>query len=248
MPGIYNKISQFTALLLLSSAALAADNDFYNHVYQPVPSVSGELAQIVFYRDANPSSDAAHVYVDRSFQTALLPGQYTVFCLKAGRHTLESWINDAPLYLGKANPQVETTLEGGKTYFVRTPEQEGNGTPESVHRRDAEQLLPSFQLQARFVSRVAGIQPCQGQTEQMQQAPTAQGGGFLRKAVEENKVAAEADNGLPQPELQTVAPVPVQEEAAPVPAPTTVSQILPSQEAVRQELEQKIDDPHQVFE
>lgn len=131
-------------------------------VYEAVPAVAADLAQVVFFRPAaaGPAAagGAAHVYVDGQLHAALLPHGFTRLCLDPGSHTLEAYIGDAPLFAGKSNPATRVHLEGRKTYFVAVSE--GGGDPQPYRRADAERLLAGAHEQRYVISRASTVVHC----------------------------------------------------------------------------------------
>src|SRR5476649_859850 len=95
-----------TALIgmALCSAPKLMAVEAFGDPYTAVSPVSTEQAQVVYYRAKalNSEDGAAHVYVDREFQSALLPGGFTTFCVAPGSHTVGSYSQDAPQYKGKS--------------------------------------------------------------------------------------------------------------------------------------------------
>lgn len=133
----------------------------FGHGYTPVAAVSAPQAQIVYYRTADSSEKAAaHVYVDGEYQSALLSGGYTTFCVAAGSHSLGAWINDAPGYRGKEQQPYRDTMVAGKTYFVKV-DTGINGRPLPVTRQQAEQELQGLKQQVHTLSRASSVQQCQ---------------------------------------------------------------------------------------
>ncbi|MBD9502876.1 hypothetical protein M2D07_003635 [Pseudomonas sp. BGr12] len=143
----------------LSLAATAAgDRDIYAETYQKVESIVKQQAQIVMFRGKDAGKEAAHVYIDGQLHSALMPGGYTVFCIPAGEHSVESYIGDAPLYTGKRNPQSYAKLDGGQTYVL---EASLTGSTPIVHTgRDAEQSLEGVRQQIHVISRSGSVVPC----------------------------------------------------------------------------------------
>lgn len=133
----------------------------FGNPYTPVPAVSVEQAQVVYYRvpAANAQAGAANVYVDREFQTALLPGGYTAFCVSAGQHTLGAYLNEAPQYKGKISDVYSTQLAGGATYFLRVSEG-AKGAPQPVSREQAEKELATSHQQVHALSRASSVLAC----------------------------------------------------------------------------------------
>lgn len=137
-------------------------------VYRTAPAVAPELAQVVFFRSATsaPSAGAAHVYVDGEFHAALMPNGFTRLCVAPGAHSLEAYIDDAPLYAGKSQPKTPAVLEGGRTVFVAVSEM-GEGAPVPHGKREAERMLKGAREQRQIVSRAVGVQPCREPSQQV---------------------------------------------------------------------------------
>jgi OOP family OmpA-OmpF porin len=114
------------------------------------------------YRGNDSGKQAAHVYIDGQLQSALMPGGYTVFCTPMGEHSVESYIGDAPQYVGKRNPQSYAKLAGGQPYVL---EASLNGSTPVVHSgKDAQQSLQGKRRQIHVISRAASVVPCQTET------------------------------------------------------------------------------------
>jgi len=151
----------------LSSAAASRRGG----VYRAVPAVAPELAQVVFFRSATstPSAGAAHVYVDGEFHAALMPNGFTRLCVAPGVHSLEAYIDDAPLYAGKSQPKTPAVLEGGRTVFVAVSEM-GEGAPVPHGKREAERMLKGAREQRQVISRAVRVQPCREPSQQPRRA------------------------------------------------------------------------------
>lgn len=129
----------------------------YKRVANPVP----ELAQVVvFYPHGGKVAD---IYVDREFQSALLPGEFTVMCIASGAHTIESYINDFPLYDGKRTPVSKLTANGGKTYFVKVNNQGQGNTAALMESAEAEFILTKMTKHSRTINRSSQVKTCQYQ-------------------------------------------------------------------------------------
>ncbi|WP_415838583.1 OmpA family protein [Rahnella bruchi] len=152
------------AATLGSQAAIASESEALKTAYQPVPDVGESQAQVVYYRttDTNVAKGDADVYVDGEFQTALLPGTYTAFCVKPGDHVIGSWLNDSPAYKGKQDKQNTLALEGGKTYFLRASEMQDESL-KLVTENEATPSLMKTHLQDILVSRASAVMVCQHQ-------------------------------------------------------------------------------------
>ncbi|WP_147400392.1 hypothetical protein [Acidovorax cavernicola] len=137
-------------------------------VYRTVPAVAPDLAQVVFFRSATvrPSAGEAHVHVDGEFHVALKPNGFTRLCVAPGAHSLQAYIDDAPLYAGKAQPKTPAMLEGGKTVFVAVAEM-GEGAPVRHRKREAERMLKDAREQRQVISRADSVQPCREPSQQV---------------------------------------------------------------------------------
>jgi OOP family OmpA-OmpF porin len=162
---IFNIALLSVALYSAPSAVAEPAAKAFGEQYKPVAAVSADQAQVVYYRmpAANAQAGAANVYVDREFQSALLPGGYTAFCVAAGQHTLGAYLNEAPQYKGKTTDVYTTQLSGGATYFLRASEGP-NSTPQPVSRAQAEQDLVATRQQVQALSRASKVQVCYHQT------------------------------------------------------------------------------------
>ncbi|MBP5955107.1 hypothetical protein ICA16_05480 [Pseudomonas anatoliensis] len=135
-----------------SAAAFGAE-------YKSGVAPSHEQSQVIYYRKTEPDSPggAAFIYVDHKFHNSLLLGGYTRFCLAPGKHVLGGFMNEVPLYLGKANKDFEIDLEAGKTYFFRVS---NNKALQSVHIAEAEHELFTHREQRHTLSRASNVQEC----------------------------------------------------------------------------------------
>lgn len=151
--------------------AVSATSSRKGAVYRPAPAVVPELAQVVFFRRATttPSTGAAHVYVDGEFHAALMPNGFTRLCVAPGAHSLEAYIDDAPLYAGKSQPKTQAVLEGGQTVFVAVSEM-GEGAPVPHGRVAAERLLKGAREQRQVISRAVRVQPCRAPSQPARRA------------------------------------------------------------------------------
>ncbi|MEO6921324.1 MAG: OmpA family protein, partial [Collimonas sp.] len=105
---------------------------------------------------ANP----ANVYVDGEFQTALLRGGYSSFCVAPGKHTLGAYMKDEPYYKGKTTDQFQAELAGGTLYFLKVREDGSSGAPLAVARAEAERELGSLRQQVHVLSRASAVLAC----------------------------------------------------------------------------------------
>ncbi|MBW7981721.1 OmpA family protein [Enterobacillus tribolii] len=127
--------------------------------YSPVATVVPAMAQVVMYYPEG--REPAAVYVDRELQSALLPGEFTVFCVAPGVHTIESYFNDQPLYQGKQNPHQQLSTGGGQTYFVQVNAGSTGTTAALADRGLAESKLASLYKHQRIVNRASQVQACE---------------------------------------------------------------------------------------
>lgn len=130
--------------------------------YIPVPHIEKEYVQVVIYRPQ--VSDAANagvsdIYVNGELQSILKPGEFSTFCLSPGRHAIESYLNDDPIYGGKTSAQSKAQLVGGKTYFIETSREPGKGVPTPVKRIDAENRLLGY-THSPIVNRASSTKRC----------------------------------------------------------------------------------------
>lgn len=131
--------------------------------YVPVGRIGNSLSQVVFYHPkkmGDSTVGVANIYVDREFQGALRSGEFSVFCVEPGKHTIEAYQNDAPGYAGKATPKTMARLVGGKTYFVETNADHSVGTPVSVNRTQAESQLFGYKSSAT-INRASAVKACE---------------------------------------------------------------------------------------
>jgi len=142
------------------SAQAAVEPNVYGTAYQPVASVAPSQAQVIYYRtNAVTGPDAAHVYVDGEYQSALLTGMYTTFCVPAGEHSLGAFLKDAPYYKGKEAQPYRDNFVGGKTYYVMV---DGNsaGKPIVVSAQQASNDLKGLRAQVHTLNRASAVEQC----------------------------------------------------------------------------------------
>ncbi|MDE7590817.1 OmpA family protein [Enterobacter bugandensis] len=132
------------------------DNSDY---YIPVGKVVPTLAQIVFYYPKG--SVPATINVDRELQSALLPGEFTVFCVAPGTHAIESYFNDHPRYEGKQTPKHKLNAQGAETYFLQVNTGTHGGTAAIADRSAAEALLKTMTRQSRILNRASQVKACE---------------------------------------------------------------------------------------
>ncbi|AMP16346.1 OmpA family protein [Collimonas pratensis] len=135
----------------------------FGATYSPVPTIKPGQAQVVYYRAipaGQRTAGGAHVYVDGEFQTSLLPGGYSVFCVAPGSHTLGAYLNDQPMYKGKTVDLFKANLADGATYFLKATEDGSSGAPVPVARDVAERELVNSRDQIHALSRASAVQAC----------------------------------------------------------------------------------------
>lgn len=154
--------SLLLAGMLLASAGSAGSLGAlsFAEVWNGSPPVVKELTQIVYYRDAtlNKPTSGATLYVDGQYRTTLLPGGYTIFCLKPGTHTLGALLNEPPMYMGKTQGYV-AHFQGGKTYYLRVDEN-GKTLPQQVSSAMGEREMRNTYRQSHALSRSKSVEPC----------------------------------------------------------------------------------------
>lgn len=144
---------------ILSGAETSTVNTSVANGYRPVAKVVPELAQVVFYY---PQGNLpATINVDRELQSALLPGEFTVFCVAPGGHAIESYFQDQPLYQGKQNPEHQIKVNGSETYFLQVNPGASGSTTALVERATAEAELKSMHKQTRIINRASQVKPCE---------------------------------------------------------------------------------------
>ncbi|EJN00965.1 hypothetical protein PMI40_03384, partial [Herbaspirillum sp. YR522] len=122
----------------------------------PLPS---SLVRVVYFRDAHQhgaTSPAARVFVDGRFHTALPAGNFAMFCLPAGLHTLASLDRPDALYSSSAGLTPAQLLMGGNTYVV----QAGNAPmsqPASMIDGTGPQAARYTMNQSRLLSRARTV-------------------------------------------------------------------------------------------
>lgn len=148
-------------LTMGATAAMAAPNDVLKTAYQHVADVGNDQAQVVYFRPATAGSEKqnTNIYVDGEFQTALIPGSYTAFCVKPGAHAMGAWLGDDPLYKGKQDNQHPVNLEGGKTYYVEATENTLS-TLSMLQGNQVAAKVAQTKLQNILLSRASAVEPC----------------------------------------------------------------------------------------
>ncbi|MCW6031662.1 OmpA family protein [Pantoea sp. JK] len=156
------KIKRIAIVAVLASLSVTTGiqaQTVFGKSWQSMPAAASDQTKVVYYRTADNNKKAAHIYVDGEFQTALLSGGYTVFCLKPGMHSLGSYTDDAPRYRGKQQQQWRDSLAAGKTYYV-TASLDGSGRPHVVETSVAQQQLMGARQQAHLLSRASSVISC----------------------------------------------------------------------------------------
>ncbi|MFG6655663.1 OmpA family protein [Scandinavium sp. M-37] len=153
--------SMACGLMVSSPVAMSATNDVLSVAYQPVADVSQDQAQIVwFHPDAAMEKQGnANIYVDGEFQTSLIPGSYTAFCVKPGSHRLSAWLDDAPLYKGKQDMRNTLNVEGGKTYYIQA-DKDSTTVSSMLSKGEATPLLQRTRMQDILLSRASSVTAC----------------------------------------------------------------------------------------
>ncbi|MGL5525162.1 MAG: OmpA family protein [Aeromonas veronii] len=153
-----NTIAVAAEVIVNNTNSVGSSGLLYKRVGNPVP----ELAQVVVFYP-HGSTAAAGIYIDRELQSALLPGEFTVMCLASGAHTVESYINDFPLYDGKRTPVRKLTANGGETYFIQVNNQGQSNTAALVAPEEAEFILAKLTKHSRIMNRASQVKVCQYQ-------------------------------------------------------------------------------------
>ncbi|MDI6958271.1 hypothetical protein [Pantoea sp. Pa-EAmG] len=157
------------SLLLVSG--VQASPALFAEKYHPAPPVVQEMSHVVYYRPA-PAERAAkqvgiNVYVDGEFQSSLLPGGYTRFCLSPGKHTLGARAAAGSQYPGKVTERYSAELKPGYTYFLRASDSD-EALPQTVQRSEAERQLQGLKRQIHLLNRASGVIPCVYDTDRVQ--------------------------------------------------------------------------------
>jgi OOP family OmpA-OmpF porin len=166
-----NLISLASALLVGALAFTQAQAQtqtpsirLFGDVYRPVSQAAPDQVQVVFYRAGTPvdsaGGNAANVYVDGEFHTALVTGGYTRFCVAPGAHDLAAYYGDAPLYAGKQSLSHSVRLEAGKTYFLQTGNANAKGAPVSMTAQTSAAELADNREQVHVISRASAVTAC----------------------------------------------------------------------------------------
>jgi OOP family OmpA-OmpF porin len=127
----------------------------FGDAYTALPAVSGDQAQVVYYRLGTPGQKggAANIYVDDELHSSLLPGGYTTLCVAPGQHKMAVIRNDEVGFSGSVD------FEGGKTLFLRLSEN-GKDMPQVVPRETAEKELAGDLRQVHVFSRASAVSAC----------------------------------------------------------------------------------------
>ncbi len=155
------------ALFLLPVHGLAVSSQkmkLFGQAYRPVVQASTEQVQVVYYRAGSPASQStgpsAHLYIDGEFHTGLLPGGYTVFCVKPGTHKLGVHYKEGTQFSGKRSVQGMVEMDAGKTYFLEAGNVDSSGQLIPVNLKNGEKELADNREQAHVVSRASTVVPC----------------------------------------------------------------------------------------
>lgn len=142
-------------------ASAGPTESIFGDAYRPVEGVVATQAQVVLFRAMGQGGQGAHVYVDGEMESSLMPGGYTVFCLPAGQHTVETYIGDAPKYEGKRARATYAQFKGGENYFLQVAPDSKENVPAVLSPRHAEQQLKEMRLQTHVLNRASAVVPCQ---------------------------------------------------------------------------------------
>ncbi|KNC17524.1 membrane protein [Pantoea sp. RIT-PI-b] len=158
-------LAAFASLSVMTVCNVQAQNNF-GQSWRSMPAAAADQVRIVYYRPADAVSNSpANIYVDGEFQTSLLAGGYSTFCLSPGVHSLGSFTNDAPSYQGKQQQPWRDNLAAGKTYYIRAS-LDGSGRPLVTSTTDAQQQLVGTRQQTHLLSRASSVVACQQGTTQ----------------------------------------------------------------------------------
>jgi OOP family OmpA-OmpF porin len=138
----------------------------FGEVWRDAIIAAPDQARVVYYRPASLSDQRpAHIYVDGEFQSALLPNGFTDFCVAPGKHSLGSYVGDAPHYNGKTIQPWRDTLQAGKTYYVRA-NLDNSGRPLVINSELALGEMVGLKKQRHVLSRASAVQACRGGSNQ----------------------------------------------------------------------------------
>lgn len=158
-------LAAFASLSAMTVFNVQAENNF-GQAWRSMPAAASDQVRIVYYRPVEAVGNSpAHIYVDGEFQTALLAGGFSTFCLTPGVHSLGSFTNDAPSYQGKEQQPWRDNLAAGKTYYIRAS-LDGSGRPLVTSASDAQQQLVGTRQQTHLLSRASSVINCQEGTTQ----------------------------------------------------------------------------------
>ena len=129
--------------------------------YNSPAEIAKDQAQIIYYRSPNGQSQngAANIYVDREFNTALLPGGFTAFCVKPGVHILGAYLKDEPLYKGKSEKVKSVELEAGQNYYFKVDES-GVEIMQEVLDPASDPEIRETRKQMHLINRASSVVPC----------------------------------------------------------------------------------------
>lgn len=200
------------AAIGFASVAAAQNNAIYGNTYSPVGQAAATQSQVVLYRAPGDGRQAAHVYVDGELQSALMPGGFTVFCVAPGRHSLETYIGDAPLYTGKRNAVNYADFAAGASYFLKSDDSSAIHAPAVLTRQAAESELQGLRQQIHVLNRASATMACESAApvtkislrsdmlfnfgKSSYNDLTAQGHAELRKVAEQISSQAGAIQGI----------------------------------------------------
>jgi OOP family OmpA-OmpF porin len=174
-------------------------NQAFGEVWRDAIVSAPDQARVVYYRPASLSGTTpAHIYVDGEFQTALLPNGFTDFCVAPGRHSLGSYVGDAPHYSGKALQPWSDTLAAGKTYYVRAS-LDNSGRPIVIKPEVALAEMVGLKKQKHVLSRASSTQACRGGSKQSYENYSFSSDLLFRfKGHGINDIQGEGNNALTQ--------------------------------------------------
>ena len=151
------------ASVLMLIAAASHSTHAANHlgtIWENVPPAAQDQVRIVYYRLANSTiKQAANVYIDGEFQSALTAGGFNTFCLSPGEHSLSSFVHDAPTFDGKREQPWRDKLAAGRTYFIQAS-LDGSGRPLVINQEQALQQLKTLRQQKGLLSRASSVEIC----------------------------------------------------------------------------------------
>lgn len=143
---------KFKSTLLMTGAAgallLSACSNYnvrtVETTYSPVERPAMSMSSVVVYRPANDIyglSVSDYISVDGAPLTSLSRKAYTVFCVKPGRHTIGSHLEDTLIYSDRNIKSQTLDFEGGKSYFFRVNADQSHAPLTQIDRLNAETQL-----------------------------------------------------------------------------------------------------------